>query len=372
MVNKQSVHRVMRMAAGGEPVRESQRPVERVKYYFYEARPQNSIQFRRLREILESNSPEKQATIEKLKGGYTGKYHADYFIWKKLVMATNEYSADGSDYVVYEVDLTPVGARNPGSEKLYPSDAGATVEQINKTVFTSKAGNAEVIILDSSDESYFIDQEFREDFIKQIQARHRPGVRMFRHDEFIKIYDEYRVWDKNQLLLPDLSTPENDDLPGGGKHYFGGEMAYRKYVAPYENKNNNSQQEQPGKSLGDMEQEKGESPEQSIYEPVQDKQAPTKGDYVDDPRMRKMARNVVSRYAGIETSASITRNNASPVPGQTGTGSSGSSGNSPGGSSQDPEDYKRKAKELEELSKAHKDMARKMEQIGKKSSANNS
>ena len=49
-----------------EDLKTDTRPaVQRRRYYFFDAKPENSIKFTALKEVLESNSPEKEATIQK-------------------------------------------------------------------------------------------------------------------------------------------------------------------------------------------------------------------------------------------------------------------------------------------------------------------
>lgn len=314
MISTKSVQRVLRIISAGkeeppiaptapeEPVSEAkpaEAAVQRHRYYFYEAKPENSIKFTSLQEILKKESPEREAMIEKLKGGNTGKFFADYFRWRKIAVVTNEYSPEGKGVVVYEADLSPIGSKIPGSEKVTPTDTKATPETVEADLllFSDKRANSNVINIETSSESSFIDTDPPSNLTRILLSRAMPAGRRLPYNEFIKKFDEYRIWipNLNQLVLPDFDIPKNDDAPGG--HYPGGQQAYAKLVGPVEKEQEQKQAPQQP-SLG----QKVEKEEKSIFEPVTKSTEPVRGDYLDTPSQgvkmanKKSVRNVMFAY----------------------------------------------------------------------------
>lgn len=264
----------------------------RKRYYFFDAQPENAISFTALKDILQGQSAEKQALMQKLQGGNSGPYMADYFQWKKVVVATNQYSQDGKSYVVYECDLSPFGSKVVGTEKVTPQDAGTTAEQIERDflLFDDKRGNSNIINPDKSGESVYIDADPPENIARIVLSGAQPAGNLMNYDNFVRKYDQYHIWVPNlsQLMLPDMEQPRNDDVPGG--HYRGGQQAYNQFVKPFEQKAEEQQQaqkpEQP--SLGEQIEQKEQKEKPETFEPVdQQSQAPNKGDYVDKKAAEK-------------------------------------------------------------------------------------
>ena len=261
----------------------------RKRYYFFEAPPENAIGFTALKDILEGQSPEKQALIQKLQGGNSGPYMADYFQWKKVVVATNQYSQDGKSYVVYECDLSPFGSKVVGTEKMTPQDASTTPEQIEKDflLFEDKRGNSNIINPDKSGESVFIDDDPPDNIARIVLSGAQPAGNLMNYENFVRKYDQFHIWIPNlaQLMLPDMEQPRNDDVPGG--HYRGGQQAYNQFVKPYEQQEQQKEEQKPDQpSLGEQVEKKEKQPE--TFEPVdQQSQEPNKGDYVDKKAAEK-------------------------------------------------------------------------------------
>jgi len=279
--DKESVREVIRMMLAGKVA-----PVtDRKRYYFYSAPPEYSIQFSSLKEILSKDSPEKKATIEKLKGGNSGKYHADYFIWKKVVIVTNEYTP-GAGLVAYEVDITPSGSKVAGSEKVYPTDSGITAEQIEKDnlLFEDKRGDSNILNIDKTLSSYFIEgKDPPQNILRLLVTGAVPPGKIINYEIFNRILDEYRIWSSslNQLLSPDFEVPTADDVPGG--HYAGGEATYKKIVSPYDVAEKEEVVPGPVK-VEKPEPETGtDKPEdKAVFEPVGEKPVkPEQGQYLD-------------------------------------------------------------------------------------------
>jgi hypothetical protein len=306
-----------------EPRQNINKPVQRWRYYFFDAPPENSIKFGYLSEILKRDTPERTALIKKLQGGNTGKYFADYFSWKKVIIATTQYSPDGKTLTVYEADLTPMGTKIAGSEKVYPESSNATVEnfETDLILYSDKRGNSGVLNIDNSGESLFSDQDPPNNLVNILLSRTRPAGRFINYNDFSKIFDEYRVWatNLNQLLLPNFDLPKNDDVSGG--HYVGGQAAFDKIVVPVIQGIEKKEQQQPQepsllkKTDKDNTAEK-ESPFESVDE--QDKSR-VRGDNLDIPtgspmaqnkkrfssedyKIQRMARKVLAGYIGEEAS----------------------------------------------------------------------
>jgi hypothetical protein len=286
MINQELIKKVLKRA-GKEEI-EIEKPVKRYRYFFYDASPEYSIKFTHLTTILKGTSSEKDALIDKLKGGNSGKYCADYFRWRKVYVVTNQYS---NDYVVYEASLNPIGTKVPGTEKLYPSNAESIVNikdfEDDLSLYISKRGNSNVINLDVG-ESLFTDKEESKNFIKILLSGMAPS-NFLNYQDFIKIFDEYRIWvpNLNILLLPDLNIPKTDDVKGG--HYKGGIKSFEEFVAPYIKETKKEKKELSLK-------EKKELEEQSIFEPVdQQKKERVEGEYLDT-KMASMVTKVMSNY----------------------------------------------------------------------------
>lgn len=288
--NKNLIDSVLRMHIAGkeeDPGGEKKTaPVERKRYYYYEAHPENSIKFTALSDILKRKSPEREALIKKLKGGYTGEYCADYFRWKKVVIVTNEYAPD---LLVYEADLTSIGAKIPGSVNVYPQDAAVSTDMIERDLllFKDQRGSSNIVNIDSSGESQFANDDPPNNIAKILLSRSIPAGDLLPYDAFTRCFDEYRIWipNLNQLLLPDFNTPTTDDVPGG--HYMGGREAYERLVGPIEKELEEESSEEKGKSLGEMVEKK----EESKFEPVSKETEPVSGDYLDKtPGTKKTAR----------------------------------------------------------------------------------
>jgi hypothetical protein len=307
MVSSKSVRNVLKLVLSGKEETPPDEkgipkpmgaPVQRQRYYFYEALPQNSIQFTALQDVLKTDSPTRDATIKKLQSGNTGKYFADYFRWIKVAVVTNEYSPGGKDLVVYEADLTPIGKKIPGKEVVSPSDTGTTTETVEADLllFSDKRAESQIINLDNSSESFYIDQAPPGNLAQVLRSRAIPPGRPMRFNEFERKFDEYRIYvpSLEQLLLPNFEVPKRDGVPGG--HYVGGQRAYQQLVGPIEKQiEEKKEPEQP--SLADKAQEK------QVFEPVQKKTAPVKGQYLDNTSQgEKMAvdtrrvRNVILAY----------------------------------------------------------------------------
>jgi hypothetical protein len=291
--NENLIQNVLRMHIAGkedpEDAGESRKttPVQRKRYYFYEAHPENAIKFTALSDILKRKSPEREALIEKLKGGYTGEYCADYFRWKKLVVVTNEYAPD---LLVYEADLTSIGAKIPGSVNIYPQDAAVSTDMVERDLllFKDQRGSSSIINIDSSSESEFANDDPPNNIARILLSRSVPPGDLLPYDAFVRCFDEYRIWvpNLNQLLLPDFGTPKTDDVRGG--HYTGGREAYERLVGPIEEELKAETSKEKSKSLGEMVEKKEEG---SKFEPVSKETEPVSGDYIDrTPGSTKTAR----------------------------------------------------------------------------------
>jgi len=317
--------------------------VQTRRYYFYEAPPESSIKFTALNKILSKDSPEKQATIEKLRGGNTGKMFADYFVWKAVAVRTNKYSPDGRTFVSYYCELTPFGGKVEGTSVVAPQGAPVTAETVEKDLllFEDKAGNSNIVNLDKTSQSVYVDGAPPQNAAGLIAKNVVPAGNKQPYEEFAKKFDEYRIWIPNmrQLLLPDFEKPTHDALKGGPGHYVGGERAFQEQVAPYA-----KEQPEEEASLGDkmVDQKKPDTPS---FKPGTEPVKPTDGKVVDKNDsalrtaydLRESARRVVAQL----NSSSFS------MPSATGTKPSANSSSIP--ISHDPEQNKQVAKALNEL-----------------------
>lgn len=283
-IHKSSVMRVLNIHLAGKeekPKDTSNVPVSRRRYYYFRAPAENSIKFTALSEIMQNDTPERDATIKKLQGGNSGRYYADYFSWQKVAIVTNEFT-QGSGLVVYECDLSPIGSKIVGSEKVTPSDAPVDAAEIEDKLllFDDKRANSGIINVDKTNESYFLEEDAPQNISKILMSGAVPAGHILTYDVFSRYFDEYRIWipNINQLLLPDFEVPKSDDVPGG--HYVGGQAAYDKLVGPVEKSMKKKEEETEEPSLGEKIEEKTE--EKEVFEPVGEKPvAPEKGEYMD-------------------------------------------------------------------------------------------
>jgi hypothetical protein len=212
-------------------------PVQTKRYYFYEAPPENAIKFTALNQILSKDSPEKQAMVEKLEGGNMGQRFADYFTWKAVALRTNKYSPDGKTFVAYTCQLNSFGSKVQGSAKVTPENAAVTVETVEKDflLFEDKSGNSDIVNLDKTGESTYIDRDAPQDVAALLAKNVIPAGNKQPYEEFAKKFDEYRIWVPNleKLMLPDFNKPTRDGLKNGPGHYVGGDKAFNEEVAPY-------------------------------------------------------------------------------------------------------------------------------------------
>jgi hypothetical protein len=359
-----------------QPAQTVNKPVQRWRYYFYDAPPENSIKFSYLSEILKKDTPERVSLVEKLQGGNTGKYFADYFRWKKVVIATTEFSNDGKSLVVYSADLTPMGTKVAGSEQIFPEKSDVTVDVFEKglLLYSDKRGNSGVINIDNSGESLFSDQDPPNNIVNVLLNRTRPAGRFVNYNEFVKIFDEYRIWatNLNQLLLPNFDIPTSDDVRGG--HYVGGQAAFNQLVGPVLQEVEQKKQPPAMPSLKDKTEQKpstGTSP----FKPVDEQsKEPVKGDNLDVPtgspmakrysstdyRLKRLARRVVANYMEEDAAAKYINGEPESVDGiATGTTVKGI-GTNPKSM---VDNFKAKATQNRTLAKMYDEIAQKMTQF---------
>jgi len=288
--------------------------VQTRRYYFYEAPPENSIKFTALNQILSKESPEKEATIKKLEGGNTGPKFADYFVWKAVAIRTNKYDPSGRTFVTYISKLNPFGGKVQGSETIAPQDAAVTPETVEKDFlfFDDKAGNSSIINVDKTGESLYIDRDAPQDAAALISKNVVPAGNKQPYEEFVKKFDEYRVWIPNmrQLMLPDFEKPTHDNLKSGYGHYVGGEQAFKENVAPYV-KEEGAEDEEPSLK-NKLEEGKDKAP---AFRPGTKPVAPTEGEMVDsgDSALKDAynLREAARRVLAIITSAPSTSTSTS-------------------------------------------------------------
>lgn len=289
--------------------------VQTKRYYFYEAPPENSIKFTALNQILSKDSPEKQATIEKLEGGNTGQRFADYFIWKALALRTNKYSQDGRTFVSYTCRLNPFGSKMQGSEVVTPENAAVTAETIEKDflLFEDKSGNSSVVNPDKTGESVYIDRDAPQDVAALLAKNVIPAGNKQPYEEFVKKFDEYRIWVPNlrQLMLPDFNKPTHDALKKGPGHYVGGDKAFEAEVAPYAKGEPGAEAEGEEPSLGSKMKEPSPG-----FKPGTEPVKPTSGKVLDegDSALREAAMRVVAQVTS--TSPGSTQSTMVSSPGK--------------------------------------------------------
>lgn len=291
--------------------------VQTKRYYFYEAPPESAIKFTALNQMLSKDSPEKATTIKKLEGGNTGNRFADYFVWKAVAIRTNKYSPDGRKFVSYTCKLTPFGSKVQGSEQILPTDAAVTTETVETDflLFEDKSGNSDIINLDKTAESVYIDRDAPQDVGALIVKNVIPAGNKQSYEEFSKKFDEYRIWIPNirQLMLPNFEKPANDNLKKGQGHYVGGEKAFKDEVQPYIKETGAEEGEAKEPSLGSK--IKGEAPG---FRPGTKPIKPTQGEVVDEGDTA--LKTAYDHAAAMRVVAQVTSTSPAAVPTTTTTG----------------------------------------------------
>lgn len=262
-----------------------QPPVETRRYYFFEAPPESSIQFTSMNDILKRESPEKQALVQKLQGGNTGEYFADYFVWNKVAIRTNKYSQDGKTYVVYTCDLNPIGTKRENTARVYPDGAPVTAETIEADflLFEDKSGNEDVINPDTGSDSIYVDQKAPVDIGQMLLKNIVPAGNRMNYDTFSRKFDEYRIYVPNlrQLRLPDFGKPTHDQLKEGYGHYLGGLKSYQEQVQPYVEEGGEDEGRESLKDKMEEPQETQEKAEKPSFRPGTKPVSPTEGEKVE-------------------------------------------------------------------------------------------
>jgi hypothetical protein len=350
------------------------KPVTRKRYYYYNALPSNSINFKGITSILEdnSNNDKRISLVNSLKGGNHGKYFADYFIWLKVVISTTQYSQDGKSLVVYEVMLNPDGTKSEGTANIYPKSSNVTPEVFENDINLFPGSNSSVISIDNSGESVYCNvKEPPSNTVNILLNGGVPSRGQFpplNYQSFFGIFDEFRIWSLslNQLVYPDHSIPKTDGVPGG--HYMGGPEYFNKIVGPY--LQDIQQKEQPQEpSLKDKSEQQPpteKSPFEAVDEQSKDR---VRGDELDTPtgspmtanpnnkrfssdfsKIKRMARKVLAGY--IEDEASMEEASMSM--------SQGAGGSSSGTGMADSKEWLMSAKKDEQLAREKKNIANKL------------
>lgn len=338
------------------------KPVTRKRYYYYNAIPSNSINFKGITSILEdsSNNEKRISLVNSLRGGNHGKFFADYFIWLKVVISTTQYSQDGKSLVVYEVMLNPDGTKSEGTANIYPKSANVTPDVFEKDINLFSNSNSNAVTIDNSGESVYCNGKEPPSNVANILLNGgippKGQFPQLKYQDFFGLFDEFRIWslNLNQLVYPDHSIPQTDGVPGG--HYMGGPNYFNKIVGPY--LQDIQQKEQPQQpSLKDKAEQQAPS-EKSPFEPVDEQKEETKKP-IGSPmtnnerfssnkyKIKRMARRVLSDY--IEEEASTEEDAAMSM-------SQGGIGGSIGGTSG-------VAKDLYEESEQHTKAGKKLKSV---------
>ncbi len=362
------------------PQQQLNQPVMRKRFYFYEAPPENSINFPSITAILKgSNEEDKKRLINNLKGGYAGEYSAAYFKWQKLIVSTTQYSKDGKKPVVFEVSLNDNGSIN-GTGDVYPKDSGVTPEMFIKdlNLFTEKGGR--IVSIDTSAESMFYNyyKGSPSNAVNAILGGNPPpappnSIPPLNASSFNDLFDQYRMYNigLKRLAMPNGELSTKDGVPGG--NYPGGKDAFQRVVGPVLQEMQNKEQEKEqvsGLSLSD-EMKKAPDSKGSIFDPV-DEQKPekVKGQYTDKPkvgqpmesrfatdehRIKGMARRVLAGY--VEQNAEEVSDKEAITTGQTVRGI---------GQYEAPsEEYKAKAEKSRQQAKLYDNMAQQLKKFDK-------
>lgn len=263
------------------------------RFYFYQARPQDAIDFEGLGKLLATDSMDKDTIIKKLQGGSGGQdtYTAAYFSWKKLIVATNIKSPQGKSLIVYECSLTPDGSRE-GEGTISPQGAPTTAENIEEEMsLFSRKFNKDIITIDTGPHSVFMNGEPTSETVKAMMSWHFPVGETY--EKFKDVFKHYRLWieSEGRLYLPNHKMPSQEGIKDGveGGYYPGGKDAYNKMIAP---KVAPAKPEEKPEELSLEDKMKGKEPPKPVspYEPVKKSVEPESGgDYLDRPSAIKMA-----------------------------------------------------------------------------------
>jgi len=268
------------------PTPNSEKAFDVKRVYYFNAPGDKAIPFSGLSASLAPGSADKDATVSKLKGG-SGNSRADYFTWQKMVLKTNKYDPNRQQYVTYTCNLTGFGGKAssdispdieiPGIGKNKDDVIKHIEEDKDLGVFKNNIQGDNIINLDASTDSVYYNAA-------------KTGIRLTFED--VKgLFDNYRVWgNNNMLMLPDMTKPTKDDVPGG--YYFGGPAAFNRFVAPAVSKN-----ETP--SAPEQAQEQPAATSTTPFEPVDEQgdKTPVEGKIVDKTAKNKDKKRSEGDYA---------------------------------------------------------------------------
>jgi hypothetical protein len=259
--------------------------VETKRYYFYQADTKNSIDFMNLNKILNDKDDQNRAeTVNLLKGGNTSSAtkSADYFKWSAVAVRTNRYDPDRKTFAVYVCRLNAFGQKQPGSEQVLPDTVPVRKETFEEdhTLFHDVRGNTDIVQLDTSGESIYVNSEAPSDLGQRLVKN--AAWRGLKYEDFVKdTFGKYRIWvmNVNQLLQPDHEESKTDMLKGGRGNYEGGNEAFEREVPP----------DARGEAPEEQEATPGEAPAAKpkeapapAFKPGTEPVKPTKGQMVDE------------------------------------------------------------------------------------------
>jgi hypothetical protein len=206
-----------------------------------------------------------------------------------------------------------------------PTDAAVTAETIETDflLFEDKSGNSDVVNVDKTAESIYIDRDIPQDAAALILKNVVPAGNKQPYEEFSKKFDEYRIWIPNlrKLLLPNFEEASKDNLKAGPGQYVGGEKAFKDEVQPYVKETDTEEGEAEEPSLGGK--IKGKAPE---FRPGTKPIKPTQGEVVDEgdtalktaydraAAMRVVAQVTSTSPAAVQTSVPTTTTTGKKMP----------------------------------------------------------
>jgi len=272
----------MPLAEGEVAPRGDTGKVETKRYYFYQADTKNAIDFMNLNKILnDKNDPNRAEVVKLLQGGNTSSAtkSADYFKWSAVAIRTNRYDPSRKTFAVYVCRLNPFGQRESGSEQVLPDTVPVKKEtfEADHTLFHDVRGNTDIIQLDHSGESVYVNSEAPSDLGPRLTKNAKWNG--LKYDDFVRdTFGKYRIWvmNVNQLLQPDHEESKTDMLKAGRGNYEGGDKAFEREV-PADARGEAPEEQEPGA------EETGAKPQEAApsFRPGTEPTTPTKGSVLD-------------------------------------------------------------------------------------------
>jgi len=205
-------------------------PSNIIRYYFYKAPKDQSIGFNNLNTNLERGDSTLLSLLQS--GNQAGR--GDYFSWSAIAVVVR--GSDMAKTRVYMSDLSDIGKKLPGTQKMYPSTGDknedtSAAEAFEKegdagVIFETQQGISDMVHVEDKAPAYFYNQDPPQG-IMQILATGKPiPGKPLSHGQFVEqVCSNYRLWlptPVNGLRMPNFEESKTDELSDGRRGNYSG------------------------------------------------------------------------------------------------------------------------------------------------------